>query len=78
MNFEMIENLCHVHTLLSDEDIQCIKQMAVSFLGLASGCESGVDFFIACHCRGRSEAIVVAQESALPSLYDFSTVGYII
>ena len=26
MNFEMIENLCHMHTLLSDEDIQCIKQ----------------------------------------------------
>lgn len=44
MNFEMIENLCHVHTLLSDEDIQCIKQMAVSLPGLASGSESGVDF----------------------------------
>lgn len=78
MNFEMIENLCHVHTLLSDEDIQCIKQMAVSFLGLASGSESGVDFFIDCPCRGSSETVVVAQESALPSLYDFSTVGYII
>lgn len=78
MNFEMIENLCHVHTLLSDEDIQCIKQMAVSLPGLASGSESGVDFFIDCPCRGSSEAVVVAQESALPSLYDFSTVGYII
>ena len=45
---------------------------------IQSGSESGVDFFIDCPCRGSSEAVVVAQESALPSLYDFSTVGYII
>lgn len=78
MSFEIIENLCHMYTQLCDEDIQCIKQMAVSLPGLVSGSESGVDFFIDCPCRGSSEAVVVAQESAFPSLYDFSTVGYII
>lgn len=78
MSFEMIENLCQMHTQLTPEDIQCIKQMAVSLPGLVSGSESGVDFFIDCPCRGSSEAVVVAQESAQPSLYDISTVGYII
>lgn len=78
MSFEMIENLCQMHTQLTAEDIQCIKQMAVSLPGLVSGSESGVDFFIDCPCRGSSEAVVVAQESAQPSLYDISTVGYII
>lgn len=78
MNFELIENLCHVHTRLSDADIRCIQKMAVSLPGLTSGSEGGVDFFIDCPCRGSSEAVVVAQASALPSLYEFSTVGYII
>jgi two-component sensor histidine kinase len=73
---DLVNQLCRTHTNLSEEDIQILIKRA-SMLEEISKREQ-VDVFIDCPCVDASEAIVVGQALKEDSLYELSTLGYII
>ena len=73
---DLVEKLCKTHTNLTDEDILIIMKSASRLQEISA--HGQVDVFIDCPCADTSEAIVVGQALKEDSLYELSTLGYII
>lgn len=73
---EIIRTLCKTHTSLSEEEIQTLLHVSEKLEDMSR--KRNADVFIDCPCENEKEAIVVAQATRENSLYEFSTIGYVI
>ena len=73
---KLIKKLCENHTDLSDEDVLILINISSRISDVSK--QDNVDVFIDCPCKNPGEAIVIEQVSKEGSLYELSTVGYII
>ena len=78
MNYDsdFLFELCGEYTDLELEDIQLLAHIAKKLPYYSRSRDA--DVFINCLCKNGEEAIVVAEAIRANSLYEFSTVGYII
>lgn len=74
--FEDIDNLCKRHTLLSDEDITLLHEIALKIEEISK--EENRDIFINCPLPDSDNTITVAAAYVENSLYNYSTIGTVI
>lgn len=74
--YDLILTLCKEYTNLEQEDIQLLTHLAEKLPYYSKS--KNADVFINCLCKNGEEAIVIAESIRENSLYEFSTIGYII